>query len=211
MSFEIDFQKRLRSSISIAWQIFQQKSSNELIAINKEASMQLNYAYILQSLIPLITFDKSENISIELEKSVNIDNKQTCEIDLLLTGRKEKKEYRIAVEMKCYREFASSGGKRGATDIFMKDVYADIEILEKYIENNHCQDKVFLAMNDLDRLVNPKDTSAKCWDYNISQNFIIDGPKNIQTPIGGKPQNITINGKYRFNWVQLRKYYYLEI
>ncbi|HOS55691.1 MAG TPA: hypothetical protein PK385_06495 [Spirochaetota bacterium] len=59
---EIDFKKRLRLSISEAWNIFQQKVGNGLIDINKEASMQLHYAYILNNLIPLIIFQKKNQL-----------------------------------------------------------------------------------------------------------------------------------------------------
>ena len=42
------FKSRLRGSISVAWAIFMQKVGHGLLPINKEASMQLHYAYILQ-------------------------------------------------------------------------------------------------------------------------------------------------------------------
>ena len=120
------FEERLRNSISFAWQVFIEKTGSELLPINKEASMQLQYAYILQQVIPLICFDKDETVQIELETSHKI-NHRSREIDLVLEGISRQGRHRIAVEMKCYREFASSGGKRGATDIFMKDIYEDFE------------------------------------------------------------------------------------
>lgn len=39
-------------------------------------------------------------------------------------------KYAIAIEMRCYRTLAASGGYRGATDIFMKDIYEDFYLLE---------------------------------------------------------------------------------
>ena len=147
MIFSEFFEKRLNESITFAWKIFQEKVGTGLIEINKEASMQLHYAYILQNVLPLILFSKDESVNVELEKTVNLDHK-TCEVDLFLTGRKEKNEYKIAIEMKCYRELAASGGKRGATDIFMNSVYLDIEKLEKYEELGLCNAVIFLAMND---------------------------------------------------------------
>lgn len=208
---EKDFIKRLRLSISEAWKIFQEKVGNNVININKEASMQLHYAYILQNIIPLIIFNNDEKIIIELEASVKLPNNSSSEIDLLLIGEKLKQKHKIAVEMKCYKEYASSGGKRGATDIFMKDVYLDIEMLENYLSNSLCDETVFLAMNDLERLVVPKDKSAKCWDYDISNGYEIKGPKNITTPISGKDQNVNISKNYIFNWIKRGKYYFLEL
>jgi len=181
-----------------------------MIKINKEASMQLQYAYILQTLIPLIVYNNDEKIEIELEKTVKLDSGFTYEVDVFVHGRKSNIKHNIAIEMKCYREYTATGGKRGATDIFMKDVYVDIEKLEKYISNNICQDKTFLAINDLDRLIYPKDKIAKCWDYDISNGFYLM-PKEIDTPIGGKEQFIKIDGEYTFNWTKRGDYYFLEL
>ena len=209
MIFNEFFEKRLNESITFAWKIFQEKVGTGLIEINKEASMQLHYAYILQSILPLILFSKDESANVELEKTVNLGRK-TREVDLFLTGRKEKKEYKIAIEMKCYRELAASGGKRGATDIFMNSVYLDIEKLEKYEELGLCDDVIFLAMNDFVPLIYPQNKKAKCWDYDISHGVTI-GPKEIQTPIGGKEQNVSIKKCYSFNWEQNGKYYFLKL
>ena len=206
---EENFFKRLRLSVSEAWKIFQFKVGNDIVKISKEASMQLQYAYILQNLFPLIIYNNDEKIEIELEKTAKLDN-DTYEIDVFVYGRKNNVEHNIAIEMKCYREHTATGGKRGATDIFMKDVYVDIWKLEKYISNNICQDKVFLAINDLDRLVYPKNRDAKCWDYDISNGYHLM-PKEIDTPIGGKDQFIKINNEYVFNWIKRGNYYFLEL
>jgi hypothetical protein len=188
---EEDFIKRLKFSISEAWKIFLFKVGNGMIKISKEASMQLHYAYILQNLIPLIIYDNDEKIEIELEKTVKLNNGFTYEIDIFVIGIKNNIKHNIAIEMKCYKEYAASGGKRGATDIFMKDVYVDIEKLERYILNNICQDKTFMAITDLDRLVYPKNKNAKCWDYDISNGYHLIS-KKIITPIGGKNRACTI-------------------
>lgn len=209
---EEDFVKRLKSSVSEAWKIFRFKAGNGMMNINKEASMQLQYACILQNLMPLILYGNDEKIEIELEKTVKLDNGSTCEVDVFVTGRKNNIQHTIAVEMKCYKEYAASGRMRGTTNIFMKDVYVDLEKLERYVSNNICQDKVFLAMTDLESLGSPQKTKkdAKCWDYDISNDYKLM-PKHIITPIGGKEQSITISGEYNFNWIKNGGYYFLEL
>ena len=207
---EENFIKRLKLFVSDAWKIFQFRVGNGIITINKEASMQLQYANILHNLIPLIIYDNDEKVEIKLEETKTLDNGNTCEIDVFVVGRKNTVEHKIAIEMKCYKEKTSSGKPRAATDIFMKDVYVDIEKLEKYISNGICQDTVFLAISDFDSLVNPKHTTAKCWDYNISDGYYLT-PKNIDTPIGGKPQFIKISNEYTFNWIKRGNYYFLEL
>ena len=111
--------------------------------------------------------------------------------------------------MKCYRTLAASGGNRGATDIFMKDVYEDFYLLEQYVLSGIAQEGISLVMNDLPRLVNPKNKNAKCWDYDIS-NGATFGPINLTTPIGGKPVNISLEKAYSLNWVQYGSFWFME-
>jgi hypothetical protein len=57
--------ERMRAAIFFGWVMFSKKVGNGLIPINKEASMQLQYAYVLQQLLPIITFHGTENFEIE--------------------------------------------------------------------------------------------------------------------------------------------------
>ncbi len=203
-----DFKERLRSSVSLAWKIFSEKVATGLIEINKEASMQLHYAYILQHVIFLLCYAKDEYANIALERGEKINNKMR-EIDLILVGSKGSEEYKIAVEMKCYREYASSGGKRGAGNIFMKDVYEDLALLENYCKQANYNHGIALVMNDLNRLVNPSKKDAKCWDYDISHGAKVR-PGTWETPVGGKEVNIILKKYYHFVWIQKGKFWFLE-
>jgi len=199
---------RFNQVIKMAWEIFQCKVGNGLIDIYKEASMQLQFAYILQNLIPVFIYEEDEKVEIELEKTVKYNNK-SCEVDIFVVIHKGNSDYKIAIEMKCYKKQASSGGNRGTTDIFMKDVYVDLEKLENYKSKGICQDTVLFVMTDLERLVCPKNRDAKCWDYDISNDFILS-PKTLSTPIGGKEDiSIKINNQYLFKWTKADKYYFL--
>lgn len=200
---------RMKGAVSLAWSLFARKVGGELIRINKEASMQLQFGYILQQVLPLITFHKDEMVELELETGVGVDS-STCEMDVLLTGHWEKQKHRIAVELKCYKTKASSGGMRGATDIFMKDVYEDLAVLERYIECGHAEAGIALVMNDLERLVRPKNKEAKCWHYDISHGAAF-GPITLDTPIGGKPVSIWLQRKYALEWIQYGSFWFLEI
>lgn len=203
-----DFAERMRAAISLSWGMFSRKVGNGLILINKEASMQLQYAYVLQQLLPLITFHEDEKFEIELETGVKV-NGRSREIDILLSGYFAKEKYAIAIELKCYRKIAASGYKRGATDIFMKDVYEDLHLLEQYVSIGIAQEGISLVMNDLERLIKPSKKSAKCWDYDIS-NKAIFGPVELSTPIGGKEINIILAKKYTLNWIQFGEFWFLE-
>ncbi|MCK9237913.1 MAG: hypothetical protein M0Q29_06660 [Thiopseudomonas sp.] len=200
--------ERMRAAISLGWVMFSRKVGNGLIPINKEASMQLQYAYVLQQMLPLITFRDDEKFEIELETGVRLDGRNR-EIDLLFRGEFGNQQHSIAIEMKCYRTFAASGGKRGASDIFMKDVYEDLQLLEQYVSEGFAQEGVALVMNDMERLVNPSRKEAKCWDYDISHGSSF-GPIQLTTPVGGKDINIHLAKKYSLTWINCGGFWFLE-
>ena len=203
------FEERLRHAITAAWNIFSRKVGGGLIPVNKEASMQLQYAYILRQLLPLISHSNDEFAEIELETGVKTSS-GTNEIDILLKGKSSSGTHNIAIEMKCYRKIASSGGLRGAHDIFMKDVYEDLMILEEYVSLGIADSGVALVMNDLERFVNPRRKSGKCWDYDVSHGTRLSGA-NLNTSIGGKSVSITLNQSYHFNWEKFGDFWFLEL
>jgi hypothetical protein len=198
----------MRAAISLGWSLLAKKVGGGLIVINKEASLQLQFGYVLQQLVPLISFHESETFDVQLETGKKVDG-SACEIDVLFTGKSESRTHCIAIELKCYRTLASSGGKRGATDIFMKDVYEDLAVLERYVECGHANEGVALVMNDMKRLVHPPDKFAKCWHYDISHGATF-GPVVLTTPIGGKDVSITLTNRYQLEWRQYGAFWFLE-
>lgn len=206
-----NFEERLRTAISFAWGVFSRKVGAGVIGINKEASMQLHYANILSQVLPLITVEADEAAHVELETGVRVEGKAR-EIDLLVIGSKGQSTYRIAIEVKCYRTKAASGGNRGATDIFMKDVYDDLHVLERYCEEHRADRGIALVMNDRDGFVNPKKKETKCWDYDISNGKVV-GPIVLTTQVGSKktPINISLNRQYTFLWQQHGSFWFTEL
>ena len=204
------FEKRLRAAITVAWATFSRKVGGGHLKINKEASMQLQYAYILQQLVPMTIHHPGESVEIELETGLRT-KAGINEVDLLLKADSPAGKYAIAIEMKCYREKASSGKPRGAHDIFMKDVYEDLEILETYVSSGHANIGVSLVMNDLERFVSPKKRGGKCWDYDISDGHVVAAGTTITTPIGGHPVHITLAKSYTFSWEKHGDFWFAEI
>lgn len=206
-----NFEQRMHAAISFAWAIFSKKVGSGIIGINKEASMQLHYAYILNQVMPLAVLEQNEFYHVELETGVKVESKAK-EIDLLLAGIKDDVEYKIAVEMKCYRSITAAGKNRGATDIFMKDVYYDLSLLEKYCEEGWANKGIALVMNDRNAFVKPKKKNKKCWDYDISQSTIA-GPANLTTQVGSKKTavNIILKQQYNFNWQQCGNFWFCEL
>lgn len=173
--------------------------------------MQLHYANILSQTLPLIMIESDETSHVELETGVKVEGKSR-EIDLLLIGTKGELSHRVAIEVKCYRTKAASGNNRGATDIFMKDVYDDLHILERYCEEQKANKGIALVMNDREGFVYPKKKEAKCWDYDISDGTVVN-PVVLTTQVGSTktPINICLNRQYTFSWQKHGKFWFTEL
>ncbi|WP_415279577.1 hypothetical protein [Clostridium perfringens] len=210
MDLKQSLKGRTRELITFAWSIFSNKVGNRIITINKEASMQLRYAYILQQLIPFIILNKNEKIDLELETTIN-DGNTNREVDIFIIGSDGNDDFKIAIELKCYKKISSSGTSRGATDIFMKTIYDDLYQLELYCKNSGIDIGIELVMHDFINFVKPKKKKAKCWDYDISNEYKFCGPKSFNTPVGGKPVNITLSKNYEFKWENIGEFWFMEL
>ncbi|HDS0931115.1 hypothetical protein ABGT18_24475 [Pseudomonas putida] len=206
---EESFETRLRHAISVAWKVFARKVGGGLIPVNKEASMQLQYAYLLKQLLPLTLHNPDESADIELETGVKLPT-GSHNIDILVTGTSAKSSTRIAIEMKCYRNITSSGGPRGAQDIFQKDVYEDLQVLEQYVEAGIASRGIALVMNDLPSITTPKVKNGKYWAYDISHGTTFPGG-TINVPIGGKPVSLALKRCYVFDWSKFGSIWFSEI
>jgi hypothetical protein len=202
--------KRVNDIIEVCWESFSAKIGCGLIVINKEASMQLNFAYLLKNTIDLVIHHEDEKITIELETTISI-NGRTKECDIVIKIEKADFIFYLPIEMKCYKELASSGGKRGALDIFFKDVHADIELLESYSKKENFLMGIMLVMTDFRTAIFPNKKSGKFWDYDISHGSEIKGTVIKNTAIGGIPVNIKIDGNYSFDWKEYNKFYFLKL
>jgi hypothetical protein len=201
---------RVKTIVDICWNSFSAKVGCGLITINKEASMQLQFAYLLKNALDLSVYNEDESIELELETAIPVDGRLR-ECDIVIQIYKGNTELYLPIEVKCYKEFASSGGKRGASDIFMKDVYQDLELLENYSKNAKYSNGIGLVMTDLNRLPFPKSKNGKKWNYDISDGTCLSGITIKNTPIGGYDVNITLTKSYAFNWVQINDYYFLKL
>lgn len=202
--------KRVNDIIEICWESFSAKIGCGLIEINKEASMQLNFAYLLKNTIDLAIHNEDEKITIELETTIPV-NGRTKECDIVIKIEKGHTFFYLPIEVKCYKEFASSGGKRGALDIFFKDVFVDIELLESYSKKEKFLKGIMLVMTDFKRAIFSLKKIGKFWDYDISHGNEIMENIIKNTAIGGYVVNIKIDGNYSFNWKEYNNFYFLKL
>lgn len=110
--------ERLNFVIDLGWDILFKKIIKRKIKINKEASLQLQYASVLHSLGELLCVEPKEFFSIELESNYNRKNIDiTCSYD----------EIRAAVELECFKKSSNR-----AVDLDMYDSLKDMERLFSY-------------------------------------------------------------------------------
>ncbi|WP_202967613.1 hypothetical protein [Comamonas sp. E6] len=208
---DTSFDSRLRSTISAAWAVFARKVGSTLIPINKEASMQLQYAFVLKQLLPMALQHPDERAEIELEPGVNM-GAGSNNIDILVHGASSSGEMKIAIELKCYRKIAASGDKRGAHDIFMKDVYEDLQVLEQYVAQGIATRGVALVMHDHKLFVNPRVKGGKCWTYDTSNGHTFQGGHfTVQVGSRKKPVDIQLARSYTFNWEKFGQFWFCEL
>ena len=202
--------QRTYDLINQTWTTFIHQVGNGILEINKEASMQLNYAYLLRNALPLIIFDKDEEVEIELERGIKI-NGRLRECDVIVSITKSEEKLHIPIEMKCYKKYASSGGLRGAKDIFYKDLYEDLELLEGYSQNEGYLNGIQLTMTDFRSIAFPTTKNGKYFDYDITDGHEINNGIELNTPIGGKEIDIKLKGSYQFKWQELNEFYFLKL
>lgn len=204
-----DFINRVYEVIDSCWLSFSAKVGSGLLDVNKEASMQLHFAYLLKNTIDLAIHSNDESVSIELETGIYVENRMR-ECDILVKISKDGISKYIPIEMKCYRNISSSGGFRGAQDLFRYGIYEDLQLLESYVSEERFLG-IQLTMTDCRNFIFPKRKKGKSWDYDISHGTILTNGIEIDTPIGGRPVSISLSNSYNFEWVQFGVYYFLKL
>ena len=196
------FRNRIENFIYDAWKVFAHKAGNEEILINNAASMQLNFAFLLKQHIDFIIYDKKEKVEIELEHT-QLLKKSNKPIDILLKTSNGKGTLHIPIKLKCYRPIARAGGNSSAYDLFKKEVFTDLALLEQYASLPHFVQGYALIMTDVKSLVYPlKHQSAQQGDYTLSQVHEIEEGTHLKSSMGGQEVDITLRKSYRFEWHQ---------
>lgn len=201
---------RVKGIIDLCWDSFSAKVGCGLIVINKEASMQLQFAYLLKNSLDLVVYNEDESVELELEMGIRVGEK-TRVCDIIIHIEKGTNKIELPIELKCYRNISSSSGKlRGAQDLFKFGVYEDLELLESYVGDNRVSG-VQLTMTDARNFVFPRNKNGKSWDYDISHGFEIVNGKLIETPIGGKSKRIKLLKSYHFLWKEIGGFYFIKL
>jgi hypothetical protein len=193
-----DVHTRHRHIIEEAWQILFSRIVNGRQIINKEASMQLQLARILQDLGNAYCTKKDENFTIELETGIG---RQSIDVTCQLGGSK------AAIELKCFRKQSNRG-----TDLDMYDVLKDIERLDNY-ENFHIRQFICLTDNAYYTQNNNIGHGAAVATTNSTKYFanapIVPTWKG-QWKSKSRDSDITLLQDLEFEWVEKEGWFYFE-
>jgi hypothetical protein len=192
-------ESRMRWMLATAWDICLQRIASKRISINKEASLQLHYAYILVQLGELACIEPEEAFKIELEThhaGKNIDI--WCALGHCET----------AIELKCFRKASNR-----ATDTDMYDVLKDISRLESY---SHVSLRRFICLTDNGYYTNAIHTGhAGSVSIGNGKKY----PKDVSiTPSwvgkwkdGTRDAEIILKNDFEFGWRSLGTWHYLFV
>ena len=194
-----DVNKRHEHVIKEAWQILFSRIVSGRQPINKEASMQLQLARILQDLGNTYCINEDEVFTIELETGID---KKNIDITSQLGTSK------AAIELKCFRKQSNR-----ARDIDMYDVLKDIERLDNYKDFNI---KQFICLADYNYYAEynhqgkAASVSTKNSTIYTAHTPIIPGWKG-KWKSASRDADITFNQDLKFQWVEKDGWFYFEI
>jgi hypothetical protein len=193
-----DTKQRLDIIINESWQILFHRIISKKQKINKEASLQLQFARILNDLGNLYCILPDETFHIELETKHNNKNIDiTCQIG----------QTKVAIELKC---FIKSSNRAKDTDMY--DALADIESLEKHID---FELKYFFCLTD-DEYYPERNQKGMAKSVSLKNGTIYRANHEIVPSWAGK-WNVKRNKPIIFksdiycNWVSNENWHYWQI
>ncbi len=196
---------RVRNIINICWDSFSAKVGNGIIAINKEASMQLEFACFLKQSLGLAIYNLDESVEIELETSLHLDI-GFKECDILIKFCKGEETYFIPIELKCFKEFQPNGNPTNGYTQFRNKVYNDLSLLESYSQLEGCLKGISFTITDFEGLVNRNTFwgDNTCNGTNIKNGIV----SNVNYE---QEEQTLLTGNYNFNWESLGYWHFLKL
>ncbi|GMX60102.1 hypothetical protein Elgi_68690 [Paenibacillus elgii] len=195
----VDHKDRLNYVLDLAWNIFIKRLALGRIKVNKESSMQLHYASLINSLGELLCLDKDDVFTIELEHSYQAKN-----VDIVCYYNNN----RPAVELKCFKKSSNR-----ATDNDMYDVLKDIERLLNF---NDFAIKRFVCLTDNPYYVQVQH-SGQAEIVSTSHGSLYVHEKPIVPGWIGKRQDksrdrtLKFKSDIGFEWFQENEWYFLNM
>jgi hypothetical protein len=207
-----DLYNKVRQVIDIAWESYKNKVASRLLEPENEKMMQLQFALILQTLIPLFEFRQGEILSVLLEVPVTINRSPNRRIiDIVVMHFENDTKTYFPIELKCFRKLSrGKTTKRGAGNLGMYDYWADIENIEQYTILENYGFGTHLMISDDAYYYNTKHTGNQVSVY--STNLYRDNVTGLlNAPIANRQGNIDLKGSYSMTmWEQKNQFYFIR-
>jgi len=201
----MSLEERIKQIVNIAYDRLCAKITGQRIAVDNEASLQLQLASILKTIGELYEHTPSERFNIELEKNVTLkkgifakSNTEKAKIDIwfslenISTGDKHS----CAIELKYFKK----ANHREPNNRY--DVFKDLHNLERYGE--FANTGFLLVATDHSHYINhatySKDTED--FDFRQGQKYIAGTELTYRTQKPYGPP-ITLQGSYDFAWKEV--------
>lgn len=195
--------KVLEEIISLGFQILQNKISGGLIDFNNEASMQMQFGIILNTIGKLFESKQDDIFNIELESNFLINsnflksNSNKAKIDIAMCFGNKESFSTAAIELK----YLKKTNLREPNNRY--DVFCDISNLEKYREEFFDIGYLFV-LTDHEHYVNKESYSDDTKDFDFRHNKQYNSKTELvyktEKPYGPP---IILDGNYIFKWNNL--------
>jgi hypothetical protein len=193
----------LKKIILLGAEILQNKISGGLIEFNNEASMQMQFGIILNTLGKLFESKQSDVFNIELESKFRIksyfnkSNSNKAKIDVTMCFGNKDAYSTAAIELKYFKK----SNHREPNNRY--DVFIDISNLEKYKEE-YFDISYLLILTDHEHYVNQNEYSDDTKDFDFRHNRQYKSGTELvyrtKDPYGPP---LTLAGDYDFKWKTL--------
>jgi len=193
----------LEEIISLGFEILQNKISGGLIDFNNEASIQMQFGIILNTIGKLFESNQHDIFNIELESNFFINsnfiksNSNKAKIDIAMCFGNNEAFSTAAIEIKYFKKV----NHRMPNNRY--DVFSDISNLEKYKEN-YFDLGYLLVLTDHEHYVNQKEYSDDTKDFDFRHNSQYKSKTQLEYRTD-KPYGppLVLNGNYIFKWNNL--------
>lgn len=197
----------LKEVVELSYQILIRKLAGQIIAVDNEASFQLQLAYILKTIGQLYEFSPNDRFFIELENQILLKDEsiksksKRARIDIILSLGDENRFATCAIELKFFKR----ANRREPNNRY--DVFADLSNLESYKEK-YTDLSYLIVGTDHPHYVNQKNYSenTKDFDFRDGKKYVAGTPLEYRThtPYGDP---IVLRNSYEFKWIRIPKKY----
>ena len=193
----------LEEIILLGLKMLKNKISGGLIDFNNEASMQMQFGIILNTLGKLFESNPNDVFNIELESNFYINshfdksNSNRAKVDIAMCFGNKDAYSTAAIELKYFKKL----NHREPNNRY--DVFADISNLEKYKEE-FFDISYLLVLTDHEHYVNQNEYSDDTKDFDFRHNKQYKSKTELiyrtEKPYG---YPLSLNGNYIFKWDDL--------